>query len=187
MAQNPYATWTPTGVKSEQAQGQGHFSANVHSSGASSRRTGSGDQLPDAFAFSGAFHQVCGPTVNSIMRSWTDLYVIKNEPYARGATRPQSGSSTSSLSGAMGEPPLSPHSQISGHTPPSGMVWSSSPTSTTMPEGAYVVVPDDDSAMSSYLATPLSPNPSSAFALQQQQYSVPIYSNNPEPLTTDVH
>lgn len=118
------------------------------------------------------------------MRSWTDLYVIKNEPYARGATRPQSGSSTSSLSGAMGEPPLSPHSQISGHTPPSGMVWSSSPTSTTMPEGAYVVVPDDDSAMSSYLATPLSPNPSSAFALQQQQYSVPIYSNNPEPLTT---
>lgn len=58
MAQNPFATWTPSGVKSEQIQGQGHFSGNLHSSGDSSRRTGSGD-LPDAFSYASAFTQVC--------------------------------------------------------------------------------------------------------------------------------
>ena len=73
--------------------------------------------------------------------------------------------------------------QLSSHTPPSGMVWSSSPTGTTIPDD-YVVIPDDESVMGSYLATPLSASPSGAFAIQQQQYNIPIYPNSPEPLTT---
>lgn len=53
-----------------------------------------------------------------------------------------------------------------------------------MPDGTYVVIPEDENAMSSLLVSPLSASPSGVFSIPQQQYNIPIYPNSPESLTT---
>ncbi|KAI0360527.1 hypothetical protein OH77DRAFT_1493003 [Trametes cingulata] len=154
MSQGPYATW-PTGVKREPEQ----FSANTQAPITTSRRSGSTDPQAASFAYSGGFPQADA----------------QRRLQSRTGMRPHS-SSTSSLSGAMGDAQIAqPRTSV---TPPSGLAsqWSPSPTSTSMPS-AFLTVHDDSNM--AYLApvTPVSSaSPSGAFAAYPP-YNMPLYGS----------
>ncbi|OJT02816.1 hypothetical protein TRAPUB_6672 [Trametes pubescens] len=141
MSQTPYATW-PAGVKPEPEQ----YSNNAQSSIASSRRSAAADQQA-AFAYAGSFPQADA----------------QRRMQSRSGMRPHS-SSTSSLSGAMGDTQIGAQPRTSV-TPPSGLAsWTPSPTATSM-SGPFMAVPEDPSM--AYLGQVNSASPSGAFAFSQ--------------------
>ncbi|KAI0746943.1 hypothetical protein C8Q80DRAFT_808514 [Daedaleopsis nitida] len=147
MSQSPYATWS-AGVKVEHE----HFSGNPQAPMTASRRIGSAsDQHTTSVPYSGYSQGDAQRRMQS---------------QSRAGMRAHS-SSTSSLSGAMGDTQITvPRTSV---TPPSGLAsWSSSPTSSTMSSNAFMSVPDD-SSMSYLPVTPLtSTSPSGAFASYSQ-------------------
>ncbi|KAI0635312.1 hypothetical protein C8Q77DRAFT_1072541 [Trametes polyzona] len=149
MSQGPYATW-PTGVKHEPEQ---------YPASASSRRGANADQQAASFTYAAGYPQ---PDAQRRLQSRTGM-------------RPHS-SSTSSLSGAMGDTQLGTHSRPSG-TPPSGLAsWTPSPTSSHM-SGSFMTVPDDPSMAYLGQVTPASSaSPSGAFGTYTQ-YGMGLYAS----------
>ncbi|OCH84753.1 hypothetical protein OBBRIDRAFT_377496 [Obba rivulosa] len=163
MASQHFETWSPAGIKGEGDRIPGAF-ASVQRAGPS-RRTGSGDQESNLFAYSGNFPQ------DQSYRRMAE----------RGNMRPPSSDSTSSLSNAMGETHISPHARTS-RTPPSGISpWA--PTAASIQEGHYSLMQDEAVSMIPYPGlgppTPItSANPSGAFVYQQ--YTTPNFNSSPE-------
>ncbi|KAH9921385.1 hypothetical protein B0H21DRAFT_151799 [Amylocystis lapponica] len=159
MAQPPYGSWNPEGIKSEGTPGQEQFSAAAHAAG--HRRAGEQQQLSLPLYELGYTHQT------SQYRRFAD----------RGIVRPPSSSPTSSLSGAMGETHISHPNAPS--TSPSGMAWT---PSHVIPQEDYL---SGDTEMASYLSTPPTPitsaSPSGAFSMYSP-YNMPPYSTT-EPIS----
>ncbi|PIL27643.1 hypothetical protein GSI_10795 [Ganoderma sinense ZZ0214-1] len=150
MSQSPYATW-PSGVKTEHDQ----FAGNPQASMTPSRRSGSADnQQAASFAYG----------------SYPQHGEAQRRLQSRSGMRAHS-SSTSSLSGAMGDAHIAVQPRQSV-TPPSGLAsWTSSPTSSTMSGTPFINVPDD----MTYL-TPVTASPSGAFG-SFGTYNMPMYGS----------
>ncbi|KAI0827088.1 hypothetical protein BC628DRAFT_1418678 [Trametes gibbosa] len=155
MSQAPYATWS-TGVKTEPEQ----FPGNAQTSIASSRRSGTTDPQAASFAYAGGF-----PQSNAQRRL-----------QSRAGMRPHS-SSTSSLSGAMGDTQIGTQPRTSV-TPPSGLAsWTSPSPSTTM-SGAFVNGSNDPGMTYLGQVTPVtSASPSGAFATYPQYAMGGLYAS----------
>ncbi|KAI0372104.1 hypothetical protein BV20DRAFT_143586 [Pilatotrama ljubarskyi] len=154
MSQGPYATW-PTGVKAEPEQ----YSGNPQMSITTSRRSGSTDPQAASFAYSGGFPQADA----------------QRHLQSRTGTRPHS-SSTSSLSGAMGDAQIV--QSRTSVTPPSGLAsqWTPSPTSTSIPASFMGVHDDSNMAYLAPVTPASSASPSGAFAAYAP-YNMPLYGS----------
>lgn len=176
MSQESYAGW-PTGVKSVPDQ----FSASSQASITATRRSGSAEQQAASFAY-GSYPQVraarvyrgeCGVSACSRLRSQQADAQRRMQSRASGPRA--HSSSTSSLSGAMGDAQIAAQPRASV-TPPSGLAsWTPSPTSTTMSSGAFMSVPDDISYLTPVTPIP-SASPSGAFA-SYAPYNVAMYGS----------